>query len=767
MAKNIPCVPPDGPLTDKDIALIESISKAETESIMNLNSYLEESLWARTKNAALEIYVNGLLSNPQTFFANAFGNMFAITTSIFERAIAGAFNRNPTEGVQFQEAMQFAMGAMGSFRDSISIFAKAFRTKDVVIGTNFKGDFYKPHQRAISSEALMGVRQGSPENNFLTEGVARGINYMSTFVNLPGRLLMSADEMFKLINYRGDVRALAYRKAIKEVSNRLGRAPSTGAEREMLRSIHAKYFDKTAVPEDIAQQAGLTALRNTFTDPLAEQTIKNELTGRSRTLSGFNKSIQNILNTDPTGIGKSFVPFFQTPINLMKFVGQRTPLVRKFSREIQEAMADGADPAARALAQAKVATGTMLYGIGFTMAWNGLVTGASPLDSNLRKIKQQAGETQYSMVTDKGYVSFNRFDPVGMFFSFSANLATMAKATIDINGHAEQFGYTRDIFQVYQEAMADGAIAMARVISDRHYLQGVNNMIDAMTGDPRFVSQAFGTLGGVVNPFGSLYSSLRRGIDKEINPEKQLRPLSPTVIEPGDEISDIVYKEFIQSMEELQNDMLSWIPGYGGNRSPARNFAGEVTFYPGTDRGDIQNGSVEHVNGLYKAGETILDIVNPLSLFKTTRPKSKWAFINKMAELEISLEGAESIEQLTPADGLPARVTLSDEERDYFGIKWGELNRTILEPLIKPKGFSSIPEAIQKDIITTQLLQNREIARDMTVAKYPRILSVGITDNINKTLDKTRNIPGIDVMKRFTQQPPLPPTNQPLPIPPR
>jgi len=170
---------------------------------------------------------------------------------------------------------------------------------------------------------------------------------------------------------------------------------------------------------------------------------------------------------------------------------------------------------------------------------------------------------------------------------------------------------------------------------------------------------------------------------------------------------------------------------------------------------------------LYKAGETILDIVNPLSLFKTTRPKSKWAFINKMAELEISLEGAESIEQLTPADGLPARVTLSDEERDYFGIKWGELNRTILEPLIKPKGFSSIPEAIQKDIITTQLLQNREIARDMTVAKYPRILSVGITDNINKTLDKTRNIPGIDVMKRFTQQPPLPPTNQPLPIPPR
>ena len=84
MATKTSCVPPDGPLSEADIDLIESISKSETESIMNLNSYLEESLWARTKNAALEIYVNGLLSNPQTFFANAFGNMFAITTSIFE-----------------------------------------------------------------------------------------------------------------------------------------------------------------------------------------------------------------------------------------------------------------------------------------------------------------------------------------------------------------------------------------------------------------------------------------------------------------------------------------------------------------------------------------------------------------------------------------------------------------------------------------------------------------------------------------------------------
>jgi len=767
MAKNIPCVPPDGPLTDKDIALIESISKAETESIMNLNSYLEESLWARTKNAALEIYVNGLLSNPQTFFANAFGNMFAITTTIFERAIAGAFNRNPTEGVQFQEAIQFAMGAMGSFRDSVSVFAKAFNTKDVVIGTNFKGDFFKPRQKAISSEALFAIRQGSSENNFLTEGIAKAINYMGTFVNLPGRLLMSADEMFKLINYRGDVRALAYRKAMKRVSNTLGRAPKTAQERELLRSIHAKYFDKTAIPEDIAQKAALTAQRNTFTDPLAEQTIKNELTGHSRILSGFNKSVQNILNTDPTGVGKSFVPFFQTPVNLMKFVGQRTPLVRKFSREIQEAMAKGADPAERALAQAKVATGTMLYGIGFTMAWNGLITGASPLDPNLRRIKQQAGETQYSMVTEKGYVSFNRLDPIGMFLGFSGNLAIAAKATIDIKGHADNHGYTREIFKVYQESMVDASIAMARVLSDRHYLQGVNNLIDSMTGDPRFVSQSLETLSGVVNPFSALYSSLRRGVDRQINPEKQLDTLSPTVIEDGDTLSNIVYKEYVQALEELSNDLLSWIPGYGGNRSPARNFAGEVTFYPGTDFGDIQNGAVEHVNGLYKAGETILELANPLSLFKTTRPKSKWAFINKMAELEISLEGAESIEELSPHDRIPGRVTLSDEERDYFAVQWGELNKDIIEPIVKPQSFSTLPEPFQKDMITTLLLKNRDIARNMTVTKYPRIISVGITDNLNKALSKTQNIPGIDVMKRFTQQPPLPPTNQPLPIPPR
>jgi hypothetical protein len=757
MAKKITCIPPDGPLSEEEINLIASITKSENDTMMSLNSFLEESLWARTKNASLEIYVNGLLSNPQTFFANAVGNAFAITTSIFERAIAGAFNRNPTEGVQFQEAMQFAMGAMGSFRDSISIFAKAFNTKDVQVGTNFKGDLYKPHQRAISSEALFGIRQGNPNNNFLVEGVAASINYMSSFVNLPGRLLMSADEAFKTINYRGDVRALAYRKAKKEVATKLGGLPKNAQEREMLRSLHAKYFDKASIPEDIAQQAALTSMKNTFTDPLAEQVVKNELTGRSRTLSGFNKSVQNILNTDPSGIGKTFVPFFQTPINIMKFVGQRTPLVRKFSREIREAMAEGADPAERALAQAKVATGTMLYGVGVTLAWNGLITGAAPSDSNLRKNKQQAGENEYSAVTEDGYVSFNRLDPIGMFLGFSANLATMAKATIDIKGHADMHGYTREIFKVYQEAMSDGAIAMARVISDRHYLQGVNTLIDAMTGDPRRVSKALSTLGKPMNPFGSLYSSMRRGIDKEMNPERQLKTLSPSVIEKDDTLSDVIQKEFIQAMEELQNDMLSWIPGYGGNRSPARNFAGEVTYYPGTDTGDIQNGAVEHMNGLLALGKQF----DPTKIIQTTRQRSKWAFINKIAELDINLEGAESIEELSPADGLPGRVTLSDAERDYFGIQWGDLNKKILEPLVKGKSFNTLPEQIQKDLVTDQLIQNRAIARDITVGKYPRIINVGVTDMINKERSKTQNIPGNDLMKRFTNQPNPPPQNKP------
>ena len=35
-------------------------------------------------------------------------------------------------------------------------------------------------------------------------------------------------------------------------------------------------------------------------------------------------------------------------------------------------------------------------------------------------------------------------------------IATMAKATIDIKGHADMHGYTREIFKVYQEAMSDG-----------------------------------------------------------------------------------------------------------------------------------------------------------------------------------------------------------------------------------------------------------------------------------------------------------------------
>lgn len=60
----------------------------------------------------------------------------------------------------------------------------------------------KPHDRAITSELFNA--QGN---------TAKAIDYLGKVVNFPGRALLSADESFKMLNYRAEVNALAYRKA--------------------------------------------------------------------------------------------------------------------------------------------------------------------------------------------------------------------------------------------------------------------------------------------------------------------------------------------------------------------------------------------------------------------------------------------------------------------------------------------------------------------------------------------------------------------------
>ena len=78
------------------------------------------------RNAVLENYINGLLSNPKTQLVNIAGNTSAILTAIFERAYAGFKSQGP-DGIQGREVFHLMNGMWDATQDTWSIFSKAMR----------------------------------------------------------------------------------------------------------------------------------------------------------------------------------------------------------------------------------------------------------------------------------------------------------------------------------------------------------------------------------------------------------------------------------------------------------------------------------------------------------------------------------------------------------------------------------------------------------------------------------------------------------------
>ena len=87
------------------------MKRANESQIQSLLAYGEASLRAKTRDVAIEVFINGLLSRPTTQLINVSGNASAIATSVFERAWAG-FRNTDKDGIQLKETYYLMSGMM-------------------------------------------------------------------------------------------------------------------------------------------------------------------------------------------------------------------------------------------------------------------------------------------------------------------------------------------------------------------------------------------------------------------------------------------------------------------------------------------------------------------------------------------------------------------------------------------------------------------------------------------------------------------------------
>jgi len=697
------CIPPEGGLTPAQMRQLGIVSDGTEEQVRALANYFKGTLRTRTQSALQEIYINGLLSRPATFVANLSGTGASIFASIAERAYAGLINKvaknSDVNGIHLKEAFDLSMGYMEGLKESFHLFGKIMRNKKVGVELAGKVDMVKTRDQAITKES------------FGANGLFGGlIDVFGTVVNIPGRLLLASDTVMKEMIKKGEIAALSRRESFKQFFDQFGRIPNSAEDNfrltEMFENLKA---NPNAATRETAERFGKEV---TFTADLGDQMVKNKVTGKIDVQPTFSKSMNNVLESDPTGILKIFIPFFKTPLQLLNFVGDRTPYINRFTSNAKFISEHGTQ-AQKELLSAKLAMGMSMYAMGIMAAMDGKLIGNLPKDPQMRKNYLAAGaQTDSYFDAETGrFIPLNRFDPIGAFLGVSAVLGNAAKAMMDVTASGAEDGFRKEHFEKYQQFLAEAAVGMTHVIMDRHYLSGVTQVIDTLMLDPHAVGKSIQT-GATFISGGGFYGSLRRGLNKEQDARLRFTNRDFEIkFEGGDEPLDVAYKTWINMMNRLYEDIVAGIPGQDKTRPVKLDREGNETYVPGYANQALYTDGPQALTGLARIGQGAVNLFKPSRI---TYLRTDSVVDQKVLELNVSLDHADATEDIMG-------VKLLDEERDFFQKEYGRNNKEFLRPYLKSKSFNKLPTARQAEILKTELTRNRKDAKTATINQFPRI----------------------------------------------
>lgn len=371
------------------------------------------------RNMLYEVWINMLLSGPQTHAVNFLSNTLLVAWAPTERFIAQNLSwvTGNAQGVARGEAGALVRGIMSGWRDGL------VQAKEIGIAG------FDPVSKIELREPQITAGAFGAEGT----SVGRAIDVIANLIRIPTRFLVTSDAFFKGINYRMEVNALSLRQATQE-----------GLEGDALVERVA-FLEQNPDPDikDAAQQFALI------------QTFQNELGQIGQTFTEW---------TDLMPVARVVVPFIRTPTNIFKFAAQRTPGLNLLSAQnFSDITAGGAR---RDLALAKVAVSIMIGAVVGEMVAAGLITGAGPSDPKLRKLKEDLTNWQpFSIYILGKPVSYNRIDPAGAILGMIATYA-------ELTGQLEEF----DALQYATVVL----LVLSEAALSKTYLQGMARMFDAI-----------------------------------------------------------------------------------------------------------------------------------------------------------------------------------------------------------------------------------------------------------------------------------------------
>lgn len=330
--------------------VMELLASMDESNPLPAMKFLAQARKATTHEKLFEIWINSLLSNPQTHVVNFTSNMVFEAMAPFDKA-AGAmveFARHPLipskREMYFGEALHSVVGAFHGVREGLNRYVHAMKHGVTESGVS---KFETPRK------SIKGVT--------------------GEIVRIPTKELMAADDFMKAIIYSDEIYALAYRKATQEGLRGVARK--------------AKMAELIASPPEEMTNAAIKMSKT--------RTFQAEL-------GKLGKDFMRLRSRSP--VLEFVFPFVRTPVNVVKEGLKYTPLGVIGMKDLTRAE--------KSTRIGKAYIGTVVAALLAKAVAEGNITGGGPTDQAERQTWFQTGAKPYSIKIGDNYYSYGRLEPV-------------------------------------------------------------------------------------------------------------------------------------------------------------------------------------------------------------------------------------------------------------------------------------------------------------------------------------------------------------------
>lgn len=393
------------------------------------------------------VWINGLLSNPKTHAINITSNIMMALIKPVEQIVGG-----------------LASGNLREARDGVSVAAGLIK---------YQMDSFRAAYVALTNADAVLDKVSKNKNELYIEPPKTAIDKV---IQTPTRLLQAEDEFFKQINYRAKVYSNVVREALdKNLSTKktvdIGRGRKASEFDLYVEKRFNEGFGKNG--EALYKDALDYAQENTFTKQLRQGSI--------------GASVQTAVNNSP--LLRQIMPFVRTPVNIAVAFGQRVPGVALLSKRFRKEF-NSPNPRIKAAARGKQAMGAALFATAWQLYNSGHITGG--VDNNRVKNRQKfdTGWRPYSFKFGDTYYSYERLDPIGMFFGLFADMGDVwDRVTED---ERQILGEANFMALINQLDVKDGidigtgtAFAVAKNLVSKTYVKSLADTLELLnSGNP-------------------------------------------------------------------------------------------------------------------------------------------------------------------------------------------------------------------------------------------------------------------------------------------